>query len=1099
MKKSMWGKIGAFCMACVLMVSSTHAATEEMTNGAFSEMRGSTPLHWEFEGGAKAEIPFRAALGEGAELCRNGGFESGASEPSNWTAYWGPWNGSRVRRTSAAARTGTYGVEVLGISTDEMTVYQKIEDVVPGAEYQISAYTKIVTSGARVRLTVTQYKDEEVLRTDSIPVPDTATDWTLVYGSFSTVETCTNITTALRVNGEGKVYLDDVSYYMTKLPPQFFFETEDIFHYAERGIGTAHIKQNPYYANVSQTPTADFVITDADGKVLSEGKNIPFSDGEAKWDYSVAAFEMYEEYTLTATARGGGKPETFVQDIYKYPRPTALRADGTYIDENGKPFIPVIAYHPGDFSRMAEIGVNVVEISAPNPEATLEQLQACQALGIKALVSLFCGPKYMMPAAHPDNMNTTMAVVRAVHDHPAVFAYAVQDEPYGGEPAHMDTWLSDSYKMIHSIDKVHPVYAVDFNPDAFRRAGKRVDVLATDLYPYQANAYKVTDSVRAAVDAVYGRKPVYCIAQVFEGVGYFPTVDEVRAQIYRALMEGAHGIGFYAISNAIGHWGGKENQPLYETDRWEGMTAFAKEEMRLLLDHFAKGGNKQFTEKDPGSNAGVFYAAWEKNGKLYFAIHNRNAKEEGITIPLKSDNGSITVNGYNIKRVNPPEPAYAVSGSTLSVSLHGNACALYEITPSSPINATLLTEAVRKPAVPDKKLTSALQATALPTETERENAAIGLSQKGASIEQNIYELRADKNYLLSIEYESSVSESATVTAEFYVRDANGYNPLDTWRSREEKVHVSGEEAFEEKFGSAKGKDIYSVDFPVPEDANAIKLTILANKNDPNLRIQKVSLSECEKNLLANGSMAHVKAENRLSGGWSAYYEYPPLYKNTAEIRTENGRAFLYMTEAQTYRKGTSANARQKVALYEDKLYLLSFLYKDMGGTPYPTAGVSAIGGRSLTRSGEETAAADGWKQYHFYICPRESAMHTVWLGGPDAEGAYGFADVRLCEVRRENHFLALLPMEECTAESPYLAKKIENLAEAENENGIYDVLLWQKREACVAIYGANELVDFSMPQKDGWIQYKVPTGGKLRVFVWETGSLKPKTSSVTLK
>ena len=109
------------------------------------------------------------------------------------------------------------------------------------------------------------------------------------------------------------------------------------------------------------------------------------------------------------------------------------------------------------------------------------QLDAAHALGLKAVVGLYPD---MKPAGYPTSVDRTTYYIEKYRNHPAVLGWAVLDEP----SAYFKFWeleavMEDSYKLIRSLDPVHPVYAVEATTVFLPMIADYVDILASDPYP----------------------------------------------------------------------------------------------------------------------------------------------------------------------------------------------------------------------------------------------------------------------------------------------------------------------------------------------------------------------------------------------------------------------------------------------------------------------------------------------------------------------------------------------------------------------------------------------------------------------------------------
>ena len=127
-------------------------------------------------------------------------------------------------------------------------------------------------------------------------------------------------------------------------------------------------------------------------------------------------------------------------------------------------------------------------------------------------------------------------------------------------------FVKDAADVIRSLDTAHPITAcfdTTNQPDgAWRNYSANVDVLMADIYPIQSageaactakasvtcNLKKqIGDSLRTTIKNT--GKPLWFVPQAFgnqEGIQREPSVGEVRAMVYTAIVAGATGIFYFA-------------------------------------------------------------------------------------------------------------------------------------------------------------------------------------------------------------------------------------------------------------------------------------------------------------------------------------------------------------------------------------------------------------------------------------------------------------------------------------------------------------------------------------------------------------------------
>lgn len=350
-------------------------------------------------------------------------------------------------------------------------------------------------------------------------------------------------------------------------------KTDCTFYYSDmEGNGIATVNDG------LEADTVEFSLWDGETSLMTEtveyGNDFAFpltTLTQEKHTYLVRA-KVYSGQTLLAEGE---------RKIYKFPRSSRIQSDGVY-RVDGEPFMPVMMYNitqTANYSKMSEIGVNVVQAQLND-----STLNAAQAQGLKVLAVLYPG---MLPAGHPNNVQNTRYLVNKYKNHPALFGWAIMDEPYyilvdrEAGPQYdkevVDGWLENSYKIIREIDDTHPVYLTQDGASRYVDASHYTDILCIDPYvgnrDYNTHVYNYT---KLACAAANGKKPVYTLLQTSEFLGTFPTSVQARHMVYQARLAGAEGIGYYCFGGAQG------NLNLDATALWDGLKAIKEEDLPLL-------------------------------------------------------------------------------------------------------------------------------------------------------------------------------------------------------------------------------------------------------------------------------------------------------------------------------------------------------------------------------------------------------------------------------------------------------------------------------------------------------------------------------------
>lgn len=638
---------------------------------------------------------------EGTEdLIVNGGFEEIDSEtggPKGWTVYQGDWDGNKyVQMGGDTVYKGEQAVKVETSSGGNPWVCQHIKNLEPTAQYQFTAWiNSFAISGNGIAVKMEFYSGDEITVDTNVANLNTeymqSTDgqWVQISHTFTAPANARSVAIYPRLYANGMVYFDDISMVKIQNAPRAYLDTDNVFYYSDwtEGVATTQLNTEAYGDEAGDL--IDFRLSFGD-ELLDEKQNVSAADAQYQFDLSLLS-EKQQPYTVSAVIKdqNGNELDTIHKSIYKYDRPGALTSDGTYM-KDGKPFDPVIGYHvlpDKHFQVCAETGVNVVQgYNTTNVADYLAFLDLAHSKGLMVLVTLYNG---MKPAGNPDNIEVTRNIVAAVKDHPAVFAYAVMDEP-AYNLINYEQDLEDSYRAIRDIDPYHPVFIVECEKDHFKTVGKYVDIMAIDPYPsnrFPKGTY-CTDMMNRANKGVNYKKPVYSILQTFTYGGYFPTANDIRHMAYESFLLGAKGIGYFCFSEAYGFQTASTKVDLNETDVWPELVTAHAEEYPDAFDHFSRGNGPVFCD---GINDNIIWHGWIKDGKLRLLVLNRTEVTINADIPLVSNNKRIEIGGYQAEVIagSKAEP-FRGESAKLSIPLAPLQTILFQITPDQEINQDML-------------------------------------------------------------------------------------------------------------------------------------------------------------------------------------------------------------------------------------------------------------------------------------------------------------------------------------------------------------------------------------------------------------------------
>ncbi|MBE7062385.1 MAG: hypothetical protein E7390_01155 [Ruminococcaceae bacterium] len=622
-----------------------------------------------------------------ADLFVNGGIEEMDGEgAAGWEISGTTWNKAITTET---VYNGSRSLVLSSDSSSTSPYVQQIVNVTPGCVYQLSMALNIKENYASYGLMPElHYYSSEVTTDENKIAFETAPSFMkeLTYGEwrvraweFVPPAGTTTIKIWIRWFRQGTCFVDDISLRMVSRES---LDTNDFFYYSDltEGIATAKISEAAYGTIAGHT--VDFALKDGE-TVLHEKKGADISGGETKYYFPVSAMaEKEKEYTVEAVfCDGNGVAlNTLATPVYKYDRPAVLNKEGVYIVD-GEPLNPVIGYHVPEekLARVAEIGVNVVQTWNSHAEVgTIEgKLDAIHANGMKALVSLYPDGT---AAGSETNIERTKRVVNAIKDHPAVFAYAIIDEPYGGtqRTLQVDDDIFNSYKEIRAIDPVHPVFITDAK-FIFEPIQKRTDIMNLDIYPKGDNGGKILTEFPRAVEASYNNDSLMMITQMSTWQGYFPTPDVLRSWIYQGFFAGAKSTGFYAFDVTDPGSG----LPVEDAPVGEAVQAWSEKEADIMFDCFV---NKKYPFFSGYTGTDCAWRIFLVDGELYvFAVNCYIDQATKVSIPLTSENGRVNVNGFTGILYGGGEAAEISAKDTLELELTPGQAVFYKLTPSEAI------------------------------------------------------------------------------------------------------------------------------------------------------------------------------------------------------------------------------------------------------------------------------------------------------------------------------------------------------------------------------------------------------------------------------
>lgn len=621
-------------------------------------------------------------VGDAGNMLTNPGFEEldGSGAIVDWKPIQNVWKDNPYISIDTEVKyEGERSVKIETGSGGSPWVSQGVK-VEPNTTYQASAWVRqqgMDATGRNACFKIEFYTDfedrssatylgEESIQTFNIAPPNTS-QWQQTQLTFETPDEAEAIVIYCRlIASAGTVWFDNVEFRQVSEVGKMMFNVDQYFYYPTIETGYARLEVSRPFKEELADSLADFTLYAPDKTtVLKEQKNTKLTDGAAYFDFPVSLLaEKKTAYWIKGTLKdaAGNVLETGEHDIYCYDRPSILDEEGNwYID--GEIFRGTVGYHIGtQYHETAKnLGMNIITVGIGGAAAFLQDesvltnmLDDLHAKGLKGVVGLY---PYMKPASHPENVESTKAVVAKMKDHPAVYGWMVQDEAFMQIP-NAEYWLKEAYKIIRDIDDKHPVYVLEACGTKLDTVAKVCDVLVCDPYPSRTmhaapQPGDMTALMRRTTER-YG-KPTMAVHQAFTYAGFTPTTADLRSEWYQGLREGVHYNGWYELTGTTG---------ILSNEEWMAyLTEFAKEEQPLSYELFGRASacpvfNTYESDKEE-------YISVVKDGDLYVLAMNITPETREVTIPLKSQNGLVTVSGT-------PEEMFPIGAGVNPVVEGGN-------------------------------------------------------------------------------------------------------------------------------------------------------------------------------------------------------------------------------------------------------------------------------------------------------------------------------------------------------------------------------------------------------------------------------------------
>ncbi|MBQ7032963.1 MAG: carbohydrate binding domain-containing protein [Clostridia bacterium] len=624
---------------------------------------------------------------DGPELLNNNGFEKGLNQEF-WHTSSTFLTGGYVS-VSNMVRPGATDTKTIRIATNTGNrphIYTSPGVAVQeNTQYQLSFWYRTTCKQLSVKLEYSNGSSFGYAET-KLPYAERTygNGWTQYAVVITTPKGATTVSILPRLYGTGEAWIDDISMYKIA-QPRLLLETDRVFYYSDRtepcvatvSFNTAHYSDMASYDVKLQISDGNTIVYTSEKRSAAEKMTFTFASSVLQ-----ALGKDYKVEACLSWKSTGKEVQRQTETVSRWHRPRRLSEDGKFLD-GGKEFTPVIAYDVPEalFGEMKKAGINTVRIGLSDAESTLKTLEAAKEAGLKVLA---CAYANMRPTAHGDNIGLYRKTIRAISGHEALFAYVLLDEPQANLHP-LEDMLYASYRLVRENDPYTPVLLVEAPAlyAAYANTSKYCDILAVD--PYTSTRVDVLDYTEEHIGKAFAateyKMPVVSLFRTYGSTDNFPTIDELRYQVYNAMFHGLMGYGYYNVEKA---YNGTTN--LTDTDLWQKMQTAYETEYIDATAAFLEGKYPIYLEM---KNETVHAKSYVKDGKIYLIALNRTAAEQSVTILLSSGDESLSVEDFTAKAIGGKTDTVSGSGK-LTYTVPAMGAVRFEITPKNDMDFSQL-------------------------------------------------------------------------------------------------------------------------------------------------------------------------------------------------------------------------------------------------------------------------------------------------------------------------------------------------------------------------------------------------------------------------
>jgi len=408
---------------------------------------------------------------------------------------------------------------------------------------------------------------------------------------------------------------------------------------------------------------ADVFLLSGDRSVLTKGKSVGLDANTKTYSLAIPDGTGPGDYLVEATVRDGdrilwGPSSVLVRKLPPGPATETkiLNFRDGLLEVDGEPYFPLGIYSipPENMDELHGAGVNGMIYYGSTVDAQASINKAVEGKGIKYAAYPLPSQELFMTEEHAKLKEEISAKARNKN----LFMWYLADEPEGfGQSPEL---IGSLYGFVKEIDPYRPQAIVMMTPESFDSYAAGTDIFMFDRYPTPVGPLEsVGLYAQRAIQAVYGKKPVFAIPQAFswevwsgnhrEGKEHRPNYIEMRSSAVQCIAAGVRGIIYWAFTASRYDM---RKFPDHVNDFKRLMT-----ELSGLIDVLEEPNATIEMSLQPDLLS-IGWGAKIHDGKLYLFVYNGDpAARESLKFTLPADFSGRTVEVYGEDRSIPMQGA----------------------------------------------------------------------------------------------------------------------------------------------------------------------------------------------------------------------------------------------------------------------------------------------------------------------------------------------------------------------------------------------------------------------------------------------------------